>query len=283
MPELPEVETTRRGLSQVLKMKPRIVAFHYLRKDLRFPMPQKKLQALVGCEIEEVSRRAKYLLIKTRKGFLLSHLGMTGTWRVGEIERLHDHFAIELSNGQKLIYNDPRRFGFIDFVPLEGTNKHPRLKDLGFEPFDTAFSAAVLKQQFLKKTIACKVALMDQKIVVGVGNIYASESLFLAKVNPQKKASKLSLQELEKIVESIRTVLEKAIAAGGSTISDFKNAAGEGGYFQTQFQVYDRKNQKCTICKTSEIKLIVQGGRSTFFCPKCQPLSNKKSTKRPVV
>ncbi|MGE0632352.1 MAG: bifunctional DNA-formamidopyrimidine glycosylase/DNA-(apurinic or apyrimidinic site) lyase, partial [Pseudobdellovibrionaceae bacterium] len=246
-----------------------IKTFHYQRKDLRYPFPKKKLENLVGLEIVKVKRRAKYLLLETQKGFLLSHLGMTGTWRVGAIERLHDHFAIELSDGRLLVYNDPRRFGFIDFVEIRGEAIHPRLKHLGSEPFAKEFSAENLKRQLAKRKIACKVALMDQKVVVGVGNIYASEALFLAKISPKRKAHLLKINELEKLVAAIQEVLRKAIAAGGSTISDFKNAEGESGYFQTEFQVYERDKDKCRVCGGPILK-TTQAGRSTYWCKTCQ-------------
>lgn len=269
MPELPEVETVRRGLEKRIKKQPIIERIEFKRKDLRDPMPIKKLKTLEGAKLLSIDRRAKYLLFHTDRGIIISHLGMTGTWRVAlpGTERDHDHIYIHFVGGERWAYRDPRRFGIFDFSELKKIN--PRLQELGIEPLDKAFDATHLHQLLKGKATAIKVAIMDQKVVVGVGNIYASEALFLAKIKPSRRASRLSLEDCERLVLGIKTVLEKAIIAGGSSISDFKTSDGESGYFQNQFQVYDRKNQACVICAT-KLQAKVIGGRSTFWCPSCQ-------------
>lgn len=269
MPELPEVETVRRGIAQIIEKQPRISGFRFLRANLRFVIPQKELRKLVGQPLLAAERRAKYLLLRTPEGMILSHLGMTGSWRVGEANEIHDHVEISLSNGQTLVYNDPRRFGYIDFVKLSDVKTHIRLKDLGPEPLEDEFNAEYLLKKWSQKDASCKVALMDQKTVVGVGNIYASEALYLAHIHPTKKAGKLKASEIKKLIHCVRKVLNAAIAAGGSSIRDFKNAEGESGYFQTKLYVYGRKDEKCSRCKTT-IQNLTLGGRSTFFCPSCQ-------------
>lgn len=271
MPELPEVETVRKGLEDILKKKPEITKIELMRKDLRDPIPVKKVQALVGQKITSVERRAKYLLLRTPKGSLLSHLGMTGTWRlaVPGDERLHDHIYLHFAGGLRLAYRDPRRFGIFDFVAIGQEEKHPKLKILGYEPLSEAFTGEVLWEKFRGKAVAVKVAIMDQKIVVGVGNIYASEALFRAGIRPTTKAMKVSREKCDRLVAAIKEVLEESIAAGGSSISDYEQFSGESGYFQQRFKVYDRQGEKCVVCGTP-ISAQVLGGRSTYWCSNCQ-------------
>jgi formamidopyrimidine-DNA glycosylase len=271
MPELPEVETVRKGLEEILKDHPAISKIELKRKDLRGPIPVKKVQSLVGQKINSIERRAKYLLLKTSAGSLLSHLGMTGTWRVAVIgdERTHDHIYLHFSNGLRLAYRDPRRFGCFEFVAIGEEETHVKLKSLGYEPLAESFTGEALWQKLRGKIVALKIAIMDQKIVVGVGNIYASEALFRAGIRPTTKAFKVSRDKCERLVAAIKEVLTEAIAAGGSSISDYEQATGESGYFQKRFRVYDRAGEKCVVCKTP-ISAQVLGGRSTYWCSSCQ-------------
>ncbi|HEY8270072.1 MAG TPA: bifunctional DNA-formamidopyrimidine glycosylase/DNA-(apurinic or apyrimidinic site) lyase [Pseudobdellovibrionaceae bacterium] len=271
MPELPEVETVRNGLAAILKDHPVIEKIELKRKDLRDPIPVKKVQSLVGQRIVSVERRAKYLLLKTPAGSLLSHLGMTGTWRVAVLgeERDHDHIYLHLGGGLRLAYRDPRRFGCFDFVALGQEENHAKLKILGYEPLTEAFSGDALWKKLRGKVTAIKVAIMDQRIVVGVGNIYASEALFRAGIRPSIKAMKVSREKCERLARIIKEVLTEAIAAGGSSISNYEQFSGESGYFQQSFRVYDRKGQKCVVCST-EISAQILGGRSSYWCSNCQ-------------
>lgn len=271
MPELPEVEIVRRGLAEIFASRPQLVRIELLRRDLRDPMPVKKLKALEGAQILAVHRRAKYLLIETDRGGLLSHLGMTGTWRVAPLgqELLHDHIYLHLSTGERLAYRDPRRFGIFETYDVLQPTRSPRLENLGPEPLDREFSGASLWNSLRNRKSSIKAAIMDQKIVVGVGNIYASEALFLARIKPSLAADKLSRLRAEGLVENIVAVLQSALAAGGSSISDFRNSQGDSGYFQNQFKVYDRQTQACVVCN-SKIKAQTLAGRSTFWCPRCQ-------------
>lgn len=269
MPELPEVEIVKRGLNLLIQDQPLIESLEFKRKDLREPIPIKKLKSLEGQKLVRIERRAKYLLLQAEEGGALSHLGMTGTWRLcpeGE-ERDHDHIYIHLADGRRLAYRDPRRFGYFDFLPKLGV--HPKLQNLGPEPLDDGFTGEVLWKALRDKSQSIKVAIMDQKLVVGIGNIYASEALYLAGIRPQTQASRVSLTKSIALVEQIKFVLDRSIAMGGSSISDFKDAGGESGYFQTSFQVYGRAGDKCIKCG-SVIKSKVMGGRNTFWCTRCQ-------------
>ncbi|MBO9668048.1 MAG: bifunctional DNA-formamidopyrimidine glycosylase/DNA-(apurinic or apyrimidinic site) lyase [Bdellovibrio sp.] len=271
MPELPEVEVVRKGLEEILSKKPTLEKIELKRPDLRDPIPLKKLNTLIGQKVTSVERRAKYLLLWTPKGGMLSHLGMTGTWRVAPPgdERLHDHIYLHFSGGLRLAYRDPRRFGIFDFVANDDRATHPRLKILGPEPLSAEFSGESLWNSLRNKSIALKVAIMDQKVVVGVGNIYASEALFAAKIKPSLPAKKLSLERANVLVKEIRKILAESIKKGGSSISDFAQASGESGYFQTTFKVYDRAGKPCVVCK-QQIRSKVMGGRNTFWCGHCQ-------------
>lgn len=278
MPELPEVEVVRLGLEKILTPQsgPALMVdkIEFLRPDLRFPIPQQELLDFVGQKIIGIQRRAKYLLIEFKEAYLLSHLGMTGTWRFEKSSlkvphKTHDHIRIYLSQGWVMIYHDPRRFGFVDCVKKTSILSHPRLVHLGPEPLLPEFNAKYLKQTLIRRQTLIKPTLMNQEVVVGVGNIYASESLYLAKVSPLKRAAKVTLRDCEKIVESIQFVLQKSIAKGGSSISDFKQSSGESGYFQNEFSVYGRGGESCLHCKT-KIKSKMILGRNTFWCPRCQ-------------
>lgn len=269
MPELPEVEVVRRGLEKILAGEPQITDIQLLRKDLRDPMPAREIRRFIGEKILRIERRAKYLLLWTSRGALLSHLGMTGTWRVAPPgdEREHDHIYIIMKDGLRLAYRDPRRFGIFDVVM--DPYKHKRLIHLGVEPLGPEFTGESLWRRLRGKKVALKVALMDQRIVVGVGNIYASEALFAAGLKPHKPAHLLSRAQAEVLVREIRRILLESIHQGGSSISDFAQASGESGYFQTKFRVYDRAGESCVVCG-QHIRSRVLGGRNTFWCGRCQ-------------
>jgi formamidopyrimidine-DNA glycosylase len=276
MPELPEVETVRAGLEIIAAKQPRIIKVTLNRADIRFPIPRELPKRLLNQPITGIRRRAKYLLIDTPKVILLSHLGMTGSWRIlQDSERKgardpHDHVFIDLSDGRRLAFRDPRRFGIIDLVEIGEEQTHPRLKHLGPEPLDMSqFTVDYLFAATRKRQVAIKGFIMDQKIVVGVGNIYASEALFRAGIRPNRLASRLKRQELERLVPVIQEILHAAIQAGGSSIRDFKQASGESGYFQTSHQVYDREGEPCVICR-KPIQSKVIAGRSTYWCSNCQ-------------
>ena len=266
MPELPEVETVRRGL-EALCAGAVIARVERYRADLRRPMPATLETCLVNQPILAVERRAKYLLLRTPGGTILSHLGMTGTWRVDALTRPHDHAAIHLRDGRRLVYRDPRRFGVLDY--LAPGAEAPDLVDLGPEPLGPDFNAEAFAQTLAGRRQAIKVVLLDQTVVAGVGNIYAQEACFRAGIRPQAPAGRLRRPALERLVTQVRAVLGEAIAAGGSSISDFRQAGGDQGYFQHHFAVYDRAGQPCPTCATV-LKGAVLGGRSTVWCPACQ-------------
>lgn len=273
MPELPEVETVRAGLAEILRERPSIKAVRLMRADIRFKIPRDLPSRLEGAPITGVRRRAKYLLIDTPKVSLLSHLGMTGSWRVLEKDAArdpHDHCYIDLDDGRTLAYRDPRRFGIIDLLEPGGEENHPRLRGLGVEPLDVArFTGEFFFQSTRKRKLAAKVFLMDQRIVVGIGNIYASEVLFRAGVRPGRAAGRLSRVECGRIVQFAREVLVEAIESGGSSIRDYRQAGGEEGGFQALHLVYGRAKEPCRRCG-APISSLVLGGRSTFWCAKCQ-------------
>ena len=264
------LKPSRRGLEKLLEDHPLIVGFEFRRKDLRDPIPIKKLQTLKGAKLEAVLRRGKYLILQTDKGSVLSHLGMTGSWRAGDDSesRTHDHLSIEFSNGLRLIYHDPRRFGILDWLDGEW-DQHPRLKNLGPEPLGGKFLVQDFWALLKTRQSPIKIVVMDASVVVGVGNIYASEALFRAGIRPGRKSAKVSKEEAQRLVSAIREVLGEAILAGGSTISDYVQANGDRGNFQKAFFVYDRKGKECRNCG-SPVKWQVHSGRSSYFCPKCQ-------------
>jgi formamidopyrimidine-DNA glycosylase len=271
MPELPEVETVRRGLEKAFRNQPVVRDVVLMRGDIRFPIPKDIPDKMKDQPILGVRRRAKYLFFDLPTGSLLSHLGMTGTWReIGEEGTTkHDHFFIELEDGRIFAFRDPRRFGVIDWLDKNGEASHKLLKNLGPEPLEKTWNALDLFNKSRRRTSAIKVFIMDQRILVGVGNIYASEVLFRAGVKPTKLTGKVSKLEWQRLEKAIRQVLHESIKAGGSTISDYRTAGGDEGEFQKRFRVYDREGKPCVKCK-SMLKAKVIGGRSTFWCAKCQ-------------
>ncbi|MGJ8633509.1 MAG: bifunctional DNA-formamidopyrimidine glycosylase/DNA-(apurinic or apyrimidinic site) lyase [Luteolibacter sp.] len=271
MPELPEVETTRLGISPHL-IGSGISEIIIRRYDLRWPISE-TLPDLTGQTFVSVKRRSKYLLLETdRQQAILMHLGMSGSLRVispAEDWKKHDHLALTLSNGLQLRYHDPRRFGAILHIPAHEIQTHFLLKNLGPEPLEKTFTPTHLHTALRNKSIAIKTAIMDAKTVVGVGNIYASESLFRSKIHPKLPASKLTRPKATRLVASIKEVLTESITQGGTTLRDFLNSDGEPGYFKQRLFVYDQKGQPCHNCDTP-ISHCVLGQRSTFWCPTCQ-------------
>lgn len=267
MPELPEVETTVRGLAHVLKGR-RIERIEARRPDLRRALPLDLGQRLVGARVIGLGRRAKYGLIETDRGdVLVFHLGMSGHWRIDPVETAkHDHFIMETDEGRRLALNDPRRFGSLDLLRTDELAAWPPFKALGPEPLD--LTARELKRRLSGRTAAIKLALLDQGIVAGLGNIYVCEALYRAGIHPRRPAGSISLARLERLVRAIHDVLAEAIAAGGSSLRDFVAPGGELGYFSKSFAVYDREGEPCAC--GGVVKRMVQGGRSTFYCPKCQ-------------
>jgi formamidopyrimidine-DNA glycosylase len=267
MPELPEVETTVRGLERVLQGR-RITRVEARREDLRRSFPKDLGQRLTGAKVTGLSRRAKYGLIHTdRDDTMIFHLGMSGSWRIDHatLEK-HDHLLLETEDGRRLTLNDPRRFGSVDLIPTDEVDDWPAFKALGPEPFE--LEAKNLRERLEGRTAAVKLLLGDQRIVAGLGNIYVCEALYRAGIHPKRAGGSLSPQRLKRLVDAIREVLSEAIEAGGSTLRDFASPDGELGYFSKSFSVYDREGQPCDCGGT--VKRIVQGGRSTFYCPKCQ-------------
>ncbi len=271
MPELPEVETTRRGLLKAVKGQ-RIARANVRRYDLRVPIPRNLARALAGSVITDVRRRAKYLLIDLDSGeILLVHLGMSGSMVVvkaaGYKPKTHDHVLMTLENGFLVVFHDPRRFGVVTLLKAENEASHPMLKNLGYEPFSEEFSPAYLAAQLKRRKAPIKPVLMDQKLVVGVGNIYASEALHACGLHPNMPAHKVT--KFAEIIAAIRTTLQAAIDSGGSTLRDYVGAGSEGGYFQHRFQVYGRDGEPCFRCGTL-IETCTHAGRATYWCPQCQ-------------
>jgi formamidopyrimidine-DNA glycosylase len=287
MPELPEVETVRRGLAPAMEGA-RFAKVEVRRGDLRWPLPKGFAQRLHGKTVEGLGRRAKYLLADLSSGdVLLMHLGMSGSFRVGKDaapgkyyhERskstAHDHIVFHMSNGATVTFNDPRRFGSMKLVSRAKLEHEPLLRALGPEPLGNEFDAAMLAEAFAGKKTSLKAALSDQRVVAGLGNIYVCEALYRARLSPKRVASTIAdrngkpNERAEKLVDAIKAVLKDAIEAGGSSLRDHRRADGSLGDFQHNFQVYDREGQPCPNCK-GKIKRIVQVGRSTFYCPSCQ-------------
>lgn len=270
MPELPEVETIRRGIAPHVTGRAieRVVVRD---RRLRWPIPKDFERNLAGRKIVDVGRRGKYLLLDLGGDRVILHMGMTGRLSLhepGRPVRKHDHLDLELSGNLMLRFNDARRFGAALWWP--GSQKdHVLLKDMGPEPFDPAFDADYLFKLSRGRSAPVKNFLMDGRVVVGVGNIYAVESLFRAGIRPMRPAGRVSRVEYEKLVSAVRAVLEDAIAAGGTTFRDFKNSEGEPGYFVQKLFVYDRGGEPCRNCKTA-IKRLVIGQRSSFYCSRCQ-------------
>jgi len=267
VPELPEVETTVRGLEKVLKGR-RIERVEARRPDLRRALPVDLGQRLTGARVTGLGRRAKYGLVDTDRGdTLVFHLGMSGHWRVDPAEiGKHDHFILETDEGRRLALNDARRFGSLDLVRTDELAEWPAFAALGPEPFD--LDALELRHRLAGRIAPIKLLLLDQRIVAGLGNIYVCEALYRAGIHPKRPGGSISLPRLEKLVPAIHAVLNEAIAAGGSTLRDFASPDGELGYFSKSFSVYDRAGKPCGCGGT--VKRIVQGGRSTFYCPRCQ-------------
>lgn len=282
MPELPEVETVRRGLEPALLGR-RLLKAEARRKDLRFPFPDNFAARLLGRTITALSRRAKYLLADLDNGeVLIAHLGMSGSFRVEddapgafhhERSKLsaHDHVVLTTDRNVTVTYNDPRRFGFMLLVPRAELDTHPLLKGLGIEPLGNELSSSYLLSVFTKRSAPLKAALLDQRVVAGLGNIYVCEALFRAGLSPRRSARTLRAAGAERLAGAIRAVLQEAVEAGGSSLRDHAQTNGELGYFQHRFQVYDRAEQPCVRrgCKGT-VRRIVQSGRSTFYCPACQ-------------
>ena len=271
MPELPEVETIRRGLAPLLTGRS-LIGVEARRADLRFPLPPRFARDLEGARVTRLDRLGKYLLIDLACGRVwLVHLGMSGRFRLagGEAIGAHDHVIVTTDDGTRLVFCDPRRFGFMDLFAADGLARHPRLQGLGPDPLGPAFSAAVLGARLQAKAAAIKVVLLDQKVVAGMGNIYASESLFRAKIAPTRAAGTLAAGEVDRLAAAIVAVFEDAIAAGGSTLRDHRRPSGEIGAFQSRFAVYGRTGAPCPVCAAG-IARIVQGGRATYHCPACQ-------------
>lgn len=274
MPELPEVETVRRELDERLKGKAVLQKITLLRPDLRDPIPKKLIESVLGEALIQVRRRAKYLLFDFPSGTMISHLGMTGAWRelkVGEKPdpKAHDHVVLDFGRELHLVFRDPRRFGILDFHPGNNIERHKRFKALGPEPMDPALDAGVFWKLIRRGNTAIKTHLMNQKVLVGVGNIYASEALYRSRISPRRKAARVTARQALRLLKEIRGTLNAAILAGGSTIRDYKTMSENEGGFQDQHLVYGKKGLPCPNCHTP-IRAAVIGGRNTFWCPQCQ-------------
>jgi formamidopyrimidine-DNA glycosylase len=292
MPELPEVETVRRGLQPAMEGS-KIVKAEARRKDLRFPFQKDFIARLDGQVVTGLGRRAKYLMADLASGdVLLMHLGMSGSFRVlqeggertpGQFhhprsdDRAHDHVVFHMSSGSAVVFNDPRRFGYMKIIARSALEDEPLLKGLGPEPLGNEFDAAMLARSCEGKKTSLKAALLDQRVVAGLGNIYVCEALFRAHLSPKRQAATLATKKHEptdhakRLVTAIHTVLNQAIKAGGSSLRDHRQTSGELGYFQHSFQVYDREGEKCQNGGCGGVvKRFTQNGRSTFWCPKCQ-------------
>ena len=276
MPELPEVEVTRLGIQPHLEGR-KVTAVKIIDGRLRWPVPKHLSKTLLGQKLHAIARRGKYLLLEMDDGYLLVHLGMTGTLRVLPIDealKLHDRVTMDFGR-LSLRLHDPRKFGAVLWHPkVKGPiEEYPLLQKLGVEPFSEAFmgeqGAQLLFQKSRKRTIAVKQFLLAGEAVVGVGNIYCSESLFEAGIHPAKPAGKLTRPQCARLAAAVRLILNKAIEAGGSSLKDFVNTDGDPGHFMVQTKTYDRKDLPCKVCKTP-IKQMTQGQRSTYFCPHCQ-------------
>jgi formamidopyrimidine-DNA glycosylase len=270
MPELPEVETSRRGIAPHIlgkQFKEIVIRQH----QLRWPIPDMLPAALLGLSLESVERRGKYLLLNTGKGSLILHLGMSGNLRIAdpglEIGK-HDHVDFIFADDTVLRFNDPRKFGAVLWT-TEPPQQHPLLASLGPEPLSDEFTAEYLLQRAKKRLVPIKSFIMDSHVVVGVGNIYASESLFMAGIQPLRPAADIDNQDSQRLADAIKKVLQKAIDQGGTTLRDFKNAEGKPGYFQQTLSVYGRSGQPCVTC-SEPIQQLKIGQRSSYFCVACQ-------------
>jgi formamidopyrimidine-DNA glycosylase len=292
MPELPEVETVRRGLQPVMEGS-KILKAEARRKDLRFPFQKDFTARLTGQIVTGLGRRAKYLMADLGSGdVLLMHLGMSGSFRVlkgdgkatpGDFhyprneDRAHDHVVFHMSSGAAVVFNDPRRFGYMKIIARQELEDEPLLQGLGPEPLGNEFDADMLARACYNKKTSLKAALLDQRVVAGLGNIYVCEALYRAHLSPRRLAATISTRKGEttdharRLVQEIHTVLNQAIKAGGSSLRDHRQTSGELGYFQHSFQVYDREGEKCQTPRCGgTVRRFNQNGRSTFWCPKCQ-------------
>ncbi len=269
MPELPEVETTVRGLRPVL-VGARIASLEARRPDLRRALPLDLRQRMTGAVVTSVRRRAKYGLIDTDRGdTMIFHLGMSGHWRIDPAALgAHDHLVIDTDDGRRVALNDARRFGSIDAVRTEAVDEWPQIAALGPEPLGPDFNAAALAARLAGRKAPIKAMLMDGRIVAGLGNIYVCEALNTARISPARVAGRISVGRLARLVDAIRQVLLAAIEAGGSTLRDFRAPDGSVGYFPLQYRVYGREGETCPCGGT--VKRRVESGRSTFYCPTCQ-------------
>ena len=280
MPELPEVETVRRGLLPVMEGQ-RIDQAQVNRPDLRFALPDNMAARLTGQVVQALRRRSKYILADLSSGeTLLIHLGMSGRMlisgtQLGQFHHAHpapekhDHVVLTMESGARVTFNDPRRFGAMDLMPTANWQAHKLLADLGPEPLGNGFNEAYLAHRLENRATPIKSALLDQKVVSGLGNIYVCEVLHRAGIAPTRLAGDLTAKQAAALVPLIRTVLSEAIEAGGSSLRDYRQADGELGYFQHSFHVYDREGQPCPACATPIVRLV-QSGRSSFYCPSCQ-------------
>ena len=274
MPELPEVETVMRGLDGHLTGR-RIVSARLHRPDIRFPVPPELPHVLTGALVLGFRRRGKFLLMRLEGGWsVLIHLGMSGRMLINAPPAAHEHLTIETEGGGRVGFVDPRRFGTLDLLPTAEEDSHRLLSAMGPEPLGNAFSGPVLAAALKGKSVAIKQALLDQRIVAGIGNIYASEALFRAGILPTRAAGKISKPRIEILVQEIRATLIEAIAAGGSSLRDYVQPSGELGYFQHAWKVYGRAGEPCERCpgraECAGIKAMTQGGRSTFYCARTQ-------------
>lgn len=279
MPELPEVETVRRGLLPVMEGR-RILAAAAHRPDLRWPLPERLAERLTGRRVEGLRRRSKYILADLEGGeTLILHLGMSGRMLVSggtlgtfhhamPAAQKHDHIVLDMEGGARVTFNDARRFGMVDLAATAAAEGHRLLAGLGPEPLGNGFDEAYLARRLAGRA-PVKAALLDQRVIAGLGNIYVSEALFRAGIAPTRAAGSLRPEEVARLVPAIREVLTEAIAAGGSSLRDYRQADGELGYFQHAFRVYDRAGQPCPTCG-GPVARIVQQGRSSFYCPACQ-------------
>jgi len=269
MPELPEVETTVRGLAPVLEGR-RLVSVEARRADLRRAFPADLRQRLTGATVTALGRRAKYGLIDTDRGdTMIFHLGMSGRWRIDPDEiGAHDHLVLETDSGHRLALNDPRRFGSVDLVATDSLGDYEAFRKMGPEPLGDDFNAAALEQALAGRSAPIKAMLLDQRIVAGLGNIYVCEALHMAGIAPGKAGGRISRPRLQRLVAAIKEVLAAAIVAGGSTLRDYARPDGELGYFSKQFLVYGREGEACDC--GSIVRRRSDSGRSTFFCPRCQ-------------
>ena len=280
MPELPEVQTVVTELEK-LSVGAEIISARVLTAKIRFDVPKNLPRNIKGRKILSVTRRAKYIMIHLDNDHcLIIHLGMSGRLHISECgetpdPKKHDHFVFCLSNGRQVTFNDPRRFGLIAYIAEEKLNDDRLFSHLGPEPLEKAFTAKFLFEALSRRKTAVKITLMDQEMVVGVGNIYACEALFECGIDPRTPSHEITEKQAAEIVKSIRTVLRAAIKAGGSTLRDYRKTNGDLGYFQHRFAVYDREGKECKGCtcdiqKTKGVQRMVQGGRSTFYCPRKQ-------------